>query len=771
MKATSLLYLLLFLSLHCFGQERCKLHLGGLVLNGDNGKALAGAEVEVAGRTVKSDVAGNYDFHELCAGTYELKCSKPGFKSLSATLELKESLTEDITLYPDTFELKSVIVLGKKQKVETRRAKSLDQEQVFRQQGLSLGESLREIEGVHVVQTGPTIYKPVVQGLYGQRVLILNNGIRQESQQWGAEHAPEIDPFVFENISVVKGAASVRYGSDALGGVILLEPKPLRKKDGIEGALQFGGFSNNQMYTSSGRIEGAWKNFSARVQGSQRNAGDSKAPGYVLSNTGFREYNYSWTLAYQRKKAGAEIFYSQFNAKTGILTSAHIGNLSDLERAIASDKPLVIDPYTRDVERPYQEVAHELLKVQAFVKPLRWTKLTAAYALQYNDRDEYDKHRPYSDSLKALNNPELEMHITTNMVNATFDHNFHNEHNGSLGVYWSKQENISLGRTFIPNFVSETRAVFLTEAWQHKRWQWELGVRYEERDLQAFFYEQNILRNPEHSFKNYALSSGVNYEIRSNWKVYANLSTGFRPPHVSELYSKGLHHGTASVEIGDSTMNVEKAYSSSVSMPLSWKRGEAEIMVYHNYIENFIYLQPQLPATLTIRGAFPTFRYAQVDTRFTGVDFSLKDTLTRHWMVRLKGTVLSSREAGSGEVLYMSPPTRLETEVRYLFSSGEKIHNPYISMNLQKTFQKNGLKNRLDYASPPSGYVLLNAEAGLRLFSGRSSWWVSAGCNNLLNTEYRDYLDRFRYFAAATGRNVFLKVRLDLNKEEVKGKK
>ncbi|MCU0429766.1 MAG: TonB-dependent receptor [Cytophagaceae bacterium] len=756
---------LLLAILSAFGQERCHLHLSGRVINAEDGSFIQGAKVSVGNRLVTSDIAGNYDFHDLCADTLLIECVYPGFKKLRYTIFLSESRLENINLHRDTCVMESVIVKGKKNKIELRRQQSISSEDLLRSQGLSLGEQLRSIEGVTVVQTGPTIFKPVIQGLYGQRVVMMNNGIRQESQQWGSEHAPEIDPFVFDRISIIKGAASVRYGADALGGVILLDQNPYRKKDGLEGAIQTSAFDNNQMLSAAGKLEGRYKLISGRLQASTRQAGDSRTPSYVLSNTGFQEYNFSYGLAVQKRKWGLDFYYSQFNTKVGILSAAHIGNLTDLNRAIQNEKPLVIDSWTRSIERPYQLVAHELLKAQAFARVSTWLKVSSYYALQYNDRKEFDKHRPYNDELASKNLPELDMRISTHQAQVLAEHNFHTEHYGTLGVFYAQQSNASLGRPFIPNFKSTTLAVFATEAWQHKRWQAEIGARAERKFIQVFYYRRNELQTPDHLFQNVAIHLGGNYELRPHLKLYGNLSTGFRPPHVSELYSNGVHHGTASVELGDSTLVPEKAYSASLSLPFHTKKIKGEILVYQNYIQDFIYLRPIFPSTLTIRGAFPTFAYTQHHARFTGCDVSIQDTVRARWVLKGKGSVVNSRLVPEREVIFLSPPARAEAELRFLMGKKKLNYPAYAQASVQKTFRKTEVSASQDYAAAPDGYWLLHLEAGFTRNKEKVSLWWSAGINNVLNTRYRDYLDRFRYFADATGRVIYLKCRIYFNQQ------
>ena len=163
--------------------------------------------------------------------------------------------------------------------------------------------------------------KPVIHGLHSNRVLILNNGIRQEGQQWGSEHAPEIDPFIANRLSVIKGSGALRYGGDAIGGVVLVEPKLLPTDPGIGGELNLAGFSNNRMGVISAMFEGnsfRWPAFSWRLQGTLKKGGNARTPNYWLDNSGVEEMNFSATATLQTKDKGVEFFYSQFNTKLGI---------------------------------------------------------------------------------------------------------------------------------------------------------------------------------------------------------------------------------------------------------------------------------------------------------------------------------------------------------------------------------------------------------------------------------------------------------------------
>ena len=203
--------------------------------------------------------------------------------------------------------------------------------------GMTLRESLKELPRVSSIQSEPSIFKPVIHGVHSQRILILNNGIRQERQQWGAEHAPEIDPFIASNIVEIKDAGAIKYGTDALGGVIKINPPDLPTTNTFGGELNMIGQSNGRSGTISGMVEGGlkkFKGFGLRVQGIGKNSGDFHERDYNLSNTGYNELNYSLATGYHKENVGIEIYYSHFKTEIGILRGSSVESASNLENAL-----------------------------------------------------------------------------------------------------------------------------------------------------------------------------------------------------------------------------------------------------------------------------------------------------------------------------------------------------------------------------------------------------------------------------------------------------
>ncbi len=209
-----------------------------------------------------TDDNGQVSINNLCAGSYTLEIHSMGFKEVNKVFALKTSISETITLQMEELQLQDVEVYGHRERImSTTTLQTLRQEDLDRTKGGTLASALQGIAGVNMLQTGATISKPVIHGMHSNRVLILNNGIRQEGQQWGFEHAPEIDPFVAQEMTVVKGAEAVRFGPDAIGGVVIVEPPKLPTTGNISGEINAVGATNGRMGVVSGMLNGGIKNY------------------------------------------------------------------------------------------------------------------------------------------------------------------------------------------------------------------------------------------------------------------------------------------------------------------------------------------------------------------------------------------------------------------------------------------------------------------------------------------------------------------------------
>ena len=238
----------------------------------------------------------------------------------------------------------------------------LNNKTIERSLGQSLGTMLERVSGVSSIQTGGTVSKPVIHGMYGNRILLVNNGARLTGQQWGADHAPEVDKNSSTKIEVVKGAEAVRYGSDALGGIVVMEQDmlPYNQKHTHGRLLSMYG-SNGYRYQFVGNAEGSMPflpSLAWRIQATYANSGDQRSAHYLLNNTGTREFDFSTALGYQHKNFRAEGYLSRYDLKLGVLYNAQMGDADLLAERIKIGRPVDITPYTRHIDYPFQHIVH-----------------------------------------------------------------------------------------------------------------------------------------------------------------------------------------------------------------------------------------------------------------------------------------------------------------------------------------------------------------------------------------------------------------------------
>jgi len=748
----------------------CVYTLEGRVIDEHNHEILPYATIIIKNTkyATVSDSLGVFYFKNLCPGTYQLISTHLDCENVEMEVVIVKNT--DITIHQEHHakELHQLIIAG--QRTPTQQSlnmSSLGLREMEASSGKPLGEMLKGIIGVNSLQTGNSISKPIIHGLHSNRIVILNNGVRQEGQQWGSEHGPEIDPFVADKISVIKGAAGVRYGPDAIAGVVLIEPNSLRDSVGYDAILNLVGATNGKLGTVSGILNGNIKQLyglNFRLQGTLKQAGNGKAPAYFLKNTGFTEKNYSAAVAYQKTNFGSEIFYSQFNSKLGILSAAHIGNLTDLQRAFNSKVPLDSAGFSYEIQRPYQLIVHDLLKWKSYLNFNKFGKITYTLSRQQDNRSEYDKHGPRNDSIAALNKPELNFIIHTLIHEVIYELQYAKKFNTLLGYMNMHQANSYDGRYFIPNFNNKGWGVFAIENYHSQNFFAEAGIRYDERKLRVFLDKNGFITQPFYGYQKYSGLLGAGYHLKQ-YDIKLNLGTGWRAPGVNELYANGVHHGAAAVEIGNQNLKPESNLNIDLwcATKPSYKIG-GEIEIYSNTIKNFIYLIPVQPATQTIRGAFPTYQYKQINATLRGIDLQLKYHLSGTFLFNLKGSYLYAINSDNRRRLTQMPQNSIEPSITYEPKiKSSTWSNCYIKIAYSIVAQASKVKGDEDYLAPPPAYQLLNADAGISIKIKQQNINVGLTVTNALNSKYRAYLNRYRYFADELGNNILLHLKIPIN--------
>jgi len=736
--------------------QPCQLQIDGLITDSDTKEVLPKATITVL--TIQKKVVANYrgyfTVNKLCPGTYRLVITHAGCDTVVQTITITQNTTLNIALPHARNNLEAVTVATQAGNKNNSISQEIKGRELALRRGLTLAETIEQLPGVTVLQTGSTIVKPVIHGLHGNRILILNNGVRQEGQQWGSEHAPEVDAFLAQKITVLKGAGALQYGADAIGGAILVDPKALPAVNGLKTELSTAYFTNNRLGAVSVIVENALRQmpqWAWRVQATARYGGNVRTPNYWLHNTGVQEWNASATLGHKGKRSNTEIFASIFNTSLGIFWGSQVGSLADLQAAINRKEPLFnINQFSYTLDRPKQQVQHLLFKAKYTYNLTVNDQLQVLVSHQENKRQEFDLAR-------ITDAPELDLKIGTTLIDANYEAK-RSRWQWQPGLQLMIQNNVWSGsRFFIPNFESSNAAAYFIGKHNTTHIDAEVGIRYDARQLTSFRNNNGNIRSITENWQGASASAGVTFKISPAFQWLLNGATAWRAPGVNELYVNGLHHGTSSFEIGDANLQAERAYNFSTQ--LKYKLADSALLVdvtlYNNLIDGFINLVPDTPATLTIRGAFPTFRYRQTNARLTGADISLFFKWSKHLHSNIKSSWLWAFDRTNSTWLAQMPSNRWYADLAYHLPQGKYLSNNLIRIHTQTVLQQRNLpRNNTDYLLPPPTYTLFGVELATQLGWGKQRIQCSISATNMLNTVFRDYMDRFRYFNDGMGRNI-----------------
>jgi iron complex outermembrane receptor protein len=331
---------------------------------------------------------------------------------------------------------------------------------------------------------------------------------------------------------------------------------------------------------------------------------------------------------------------------------------------------------------------------------------------------------------------------------------------GQIGVSTLYQYNLMSGRPLIPNFNQFNIGLFWIERYVTSKWELEAGLRYDYRTLKTYRIVNRGKIADHFDFGNFSGTAGATRNFSERFSARVNVGTAWRAPNVSELFSDGVHHGAAAYEKGDATLQPEKALNSIASVRYAAPKWSLEVGGYYNYIFDFIYLKPQPEPILTIRGAFPYFKYTQTDASFKGIDVSGSWEFVKHTTISSKLTYLRVYDERNDGYLVMIPPNRLDNQLKYQLADRDKWKDGFISIGNLLVAEQKRVPANSDFLPPPKAYSLWNLQAGATLkVSEKQQLEIGINVQNVFNTVYRDYLNRFRYYTDDMGRNASLRLK------------
>lgn len=725
------------------------LKISGVVKDSASLERLSFTELALASdqKFTVSDVDGNFTLTGLSAGYKLLFVRHVGCEPRNIRLNLTKDTFLKILLSHHDHLFEAHVVYGHHDDEEhfTDHEKTLTGKTLRLVQHQSMGEMLTSINGVQALKTGQAIAKPVIRGLQGNRIIIVDNGLKLESQQWGDEHAPELDSRSAESFKVLKGAGTLRYGYDAIGGIILAEPGAL--PDSFEVMSGMTALSNGKGGMVFSKMSIPRKNGGWQLNVGMKKVGDQRAPRYILSNTGYEEFTAGVRKVLDHEKFHSESSIRLFYNKPGILKAAHVGNLTDLKNAMNYAEPLVQLPFSYRILRPFQQVMH-LTGMQRIEFLSGKFEHALQYGFQINHRKEFDNRRggdaktPQLDFL--LQTHQLEWHVS--------------KHSGihflQSGVQSSYQTNRQKGFLLIPNFRKINNGLYYIHRIELDKFLLEAGVRADLQKLNAYFYTDSGTRSTLKQFSGLSANLSAQYQLNHDWMFYFQLSELWRAPSINEMYSNGLHHGAAALEYGNEQLQKETAWSGAFTTVYNHNKFGFEIEPYVRYIDRFISLQPQLPPALTIRGAFPVFYFETHQVWFKGIDAQWNWAPSSQWVAKGQYSIMQVRTT-ERQFLNGMPPVIAEQQLKYFVESFKQFKQIQFTAGYRYVFQQKWADVETDYMPPPNGYGLLRLSVSGDLHR-KNVHTLSVSADNLLNTDYRDYLSRLRYYANESGINIFI---------------
>jgi iron complex outermembrane receptor protein len=752
------------------GQSQSKFRLSGTVAD-EHGHAVPDAYVQLLDtfNLVATDNNGRFSL-KVNPGEHVFRISSMGFHDYVDTVKVNDDTHLNIVLKHSVQNIDEIIIEGHKatdhDALDNRELTAAFFEQ---NSGNNFVETLEKIPGINALNTGVGVSKPVIRGLSFNRVLVNNNGVKQNGQQWGADHGLEIDQFGVERVEVVKGPNSLLYGSDGLGGVINILPALVPEEDVIEGKAQTFYKSNNNTFGASSKLAYNHNDFFVRGRITYKTFGDYKVPAesfnynrYVLpivqnelKNTAGNELHYGGEIGLQRDWGTTRINVSSYNMEIGMFPGA-IG----IPRAY----DLQSDDDSRDIDLPRQEIQHDMATLQGNYY-LGESTLSIKAGLQQNLRSEFSEPHSHG-ATRITDSTALNLDLVTLTSRVELESSF-GEWTSITGLSGEWQENKIDGFEFlIPEHRTQRYGLFsLAKRKVSEKLFFTGGLRYDIGSVNTTAHERLMLDSQndtlyyslngalDEQFSSWSGSVGLRYDIDTQNELKLNIGKSFRFPTAAELASDGVHHGTFRHEKGNSELTSEHGYQFDLSFESRLEKWKFNASTYFNYFEDFIYLRPsnrfsQLP------GGDQLWQYTQHNAIYTGYELSIQYRLNEHFTFSHQSAYVHNYNIETNLPLPLTPPFRFSHEVEYSAKLGSD-RELKIGYRHQKVFDQNRV-DRNEKATP--GYHVSSAWLGLQS-RGEFPFTLRIEAQNLFDQRYLNHLNRYRLLnLPEPGRNITVRL-------------
>ncbi len=782
--ARSILYLtVLFYSINVFAQDRVLINdrnttniravFSGKITDAKTSEPLPGASILISDLKLGAvaDAAGKFSFHDIPMGHHLIEVSYTGYTSIVEHIDINENTQKDFALQPSVVENQAVVITGVTNATSIRKTPvpvtSIRRAEILQTPSTNIIDLLSKKPGIAQVGTGPGISKPVIRGLGYNRVVVINEGVRQEGQQWGDEHGIEIDELSIVRAEILKGPASLIYGSDAIAGVINLITNVPVSEGTIRGNLLTNYQTNNDLFGLNANIAGNRKGVNWNLYGTLKSAGDyeNNYDGKVL-NSRFNERNYGGYIGINKKWGFSHLIFSGYHQNVGLVEGDRDANGqfllysgTTLERT-ATHKDL----NERDPFIPYQNITHYKIISDNSIA-IKKNRLKVNIGVQQNQRKEFGDP---ADGSKA----GLHFDLKTLNYNLQFVLPEKKEWHTTIGVNGMYQINSNQGEeAIIPEYDLFDVGGFVYVQRFFKKTTLSGGARFDNRSINSkelFDGADLKFEKFDRSFSNVSASIGISYEPADFLTIKANIARGFRAPNMAELGSNGAHEGTNRYEYGDKDLRSETSLQFDGGFRVDYEHFGLGVDVFYNKINDFIFYRKLESVSggdslINVNGDDLTaFRFAQFDAALSGLELNLDIHPHPLDWLHFENSVSFVRgrfkeRVGGTDNLPLIPAPKLSSELKADFKkAGKGFRNFYFKVEMNKFFEQNKPFFAFNTETQTPGYTLLNSGIGTDIVNKkeRTIFSVHFAGLNLTNTTYQNHLSRLKYTDVnlATGR-------------------
>jgi len=642
----------------------------------------------------------------------------------------------------------------------------------------SLGAILEDISGVNNISTGTQAGKPVIRGMTGERVKVLSNGSATDSQTYGIRHVLNIDPFIADRIEVIRGAQGVLYGSDALGGVVnILSPKILTAAQGksiVKGEVAGEYHTNNQERMGGVKIQVARGKLGVNAAITQRKAGNFSTPDAI-------EWKKGDPAGDQPRFAG-ELPYTNFDTKSAQVAIGYTDNWGKVSAQhtywqsfqnylghTSAPNFTAVASAGQKLTNNETQLKGEFLLGEWILKPTLSRTLNQREAATNTPYEMMETKKGTADYL-SIQSDRYDSRLA-------LEHPKIGDFEGEIGVESFTKEQTLIEGKLSPAANEKGRALYLFEEADYNQWILQAGIRYDTKNITAPttgintpFVTSGIFNSSNNSqtFSGFSGSLGATYHLTSQWNLAGNIARGFRSPSIFELYAGGIHGGVQAYQLGNPNLNAETTFGGDLSLRYKDDKNKGSLSIYHTLINDYIYLAN----TGTYTGTLPNMKNEQTNATMQGIEFSLDTFVTNTTRLESGFEFIRGRDTTNDRKLTMLPANTLRLALYQNVGSLGALENSTFSITMksaasssvagsQEPFAQYNDKTKFPFGTAnTAGYTVWGLGYNADMKMGKQKAKLGLKVTNLLNTHYRDFLDTYKGYALAMGRDVSFTISL-----------